>query len=157
MPLKLKNLIYGKTGINLDFAGLAGDREGQFLVASLMALVAKSDGGISPDEMSRMVGLLCGRFQLRPGDALNMITTAADEVAESTSLDELLKSVNEDIALHDKEELVLMLLHVISADDQKDAGEMQFLGEVIDGLQMPENIMANVYSRYFTEQKKTDK
>jgi len=153
--MKLKDLIYAKTGIAIDLGSLASDPNGQTLIASLMALVAKSDGGVSPDEITRMVELLRDRFGLQPGEALNMITRATDEVADTINLDELLRSVNDDLALQHKEELLLMLLHVIAADDQKDAAEMKFLSAVVEGLKVPEKIMANVYARYFDERKRT--
>ena len=153
--MKLKDLIYAKTGIAIDLGSLASDPNGQTLIASLMALVAKSDGGVSPDEMTRMVELLRDRFGLQPGEALNMITRAIDDVAHTIKLDELLRSVNDDLALQHKEELLLMLLHVIAADDQKDVAEMKFLSAVVDGLKVPEKIMANVYARYFDERKRT--
>ena len=151
----LKDLIYAKTGIAIDLGSLVSDPNGQTLIASLMALVAKSDGGVSPDEITRMVELLRDRFGLQPGEALNMITRATDEVADTINLDELLRSVNDDLALQHKEELLLMLLHVIAADDQKDAAEMKFLSAVVEGLKVPEKIMANVYARYFDERKRT--
>ncbi len=153
--MKLKDLIYAKTGIAIDLGSLASDPNGQTLIASLMALVAKSDGGVSPDEMTRMVELLRDRFGLQPGEALNMITRATDEVADTINLDELLRSVNDDLALQHKEELLLILLHVIAADDQKDVAEMKFLSAVVEGLKVPEKIMANVYARYFDERKRT--
>jgi len=155
MSMKLKDLIYAKTGIAIDLGSLVSDPNGQTLIASLMALVAKSDGGVSPDEMTRMVELLRDRFGLQPGEALNMITRATDEVADTINLDELLRSVNNDLALQHKEELLLMLLHVIAADDQKDVAEMKFLSAVVEGLKVPEKIMANVYARYFDERKRT--
>ena len=155
MSAKLKDLIYAKTGIAIDSDSLVSDPGGQILIASLMALVAKSDGGVSPDEMTRMVELLRDRFRLLPGEALNLITRAADEVAETTTLNELLKSVNDDLALQHKEELLLMLLHVISADNEKDIAEMKFLAEVVEGLNIPGKIMAKVYARYFEERKRS--
>ena len=101
-----------------------------------------------------MVELLRDRFGLQPGEALNMITRATDEVADTINLGELLRSVNDDLALQHKEELLLMLLHVIAADDQKDVAEMKFLSAVVEGLKVPEKVMANVYARYFDERKR---
>jgi hypothetical protein len=42
-----------------------------------------------------------------------------------------------------------MLLHVISADNQKDVAEMKFLAAVVDGLKNPGGIVNKVYARYF--------
>jgi len=147
--MSLVDLIYSKTGISVGPESIAGDIEAQTLIASLLALVAKSDGGISPDESLRMVRLLRSRFQLMPGEALNMITRASDELATHTDLDEILVSVNDSLTLAQKEDLMLMVLSVISADNQKDAGEMKLLSALIEGLKIPDKVMNNVYDRYF--------
>jgi len=147
--MSLVDLIYSKTGISVGPESIAGDIEAQTLIASLLALVAKSDGGISPDESLRMVRLLRSRFQLMPGEALNMITRASDELATHTHLDEILVSVNDSLTLAQKEDLMLMVLSVISADNQKDAGEMKLLAALIEGLKIPDKVMNNVYDRYF--------
>ena len=95
--MSLVDLIYSKTGISIGLDSVAADFEAQTLIASLLTLVANSDGGISPDESLRMVQLLRSRFQLREGEALNMITRASDELATHTSLDEILISVNDNL------------------------------------------------------------
>lgn len=150
--MSLADLIYSKTGFSIGLESVTGDHEAQTLIASLLALVAKSDGGISPDETLRMVELLRNRFQLRPGEALNMITLASDELAAHARLDEIVVSVNDKLALAQKEDLMLMVLSVISADNQKDAGEMKLLAALIEGLKMPDKVMNKVYERYFKNQ-----
>jgi uncharacterized tellurite resistance protein B-like protein len=152
--MKLTDLIYAKTGFTIDLSSLAGDLDAQTLVASLITLVAKSDGGISLDETARMVEMLRQRFPLDRGEALSLITRAADELSADSHLDEILAEVNDKLALPHKEELMLMVLHVISADNEKDAGEMKLLAALIDGLKIPDNIMDRVYARYFKDQKK---
>jgi uncharacterized tellurite resistance protein B-like protein len=149
--MSLVDLIYSKTGISIGLDSVTADIEAQTLIASLLALVAKSDGGISPDETLRMVQLLRSRFQLREGEALNMITRASDELATHTSLDEILVSVNDNLALAQKEDLMLMVLSVISADNQKDAAEMKLLAALIEGLKIPDKIMNKVYEQYFED------
>jgi uncharacterized tellurite resistance protein B-like protein len=149
--MSLVDLIYSKTRINIGLDSVTADIEAQTLIASLLALVAKSDGGISPDETLRMVQLLRSRFQLREGEALNMITRASDELATHTSLDEILVSVNDNLALAQKEDLMLMVLSVISADNQKDAAEMKLLAALIEGLKIPDKIMNKVYEQYFED------
>jgi uncharacterized tellurite resistance protein B-like protein len=149
--MSLVDLIYSKTGISIGLDSATSDIEAQTLIASLLALVAKSDGGISPDESLRMVQLLRSRFRLRAGEALDMITRASDELATHQSLDEILVSVNENLALAQKEDLMLMVLKVISADNQKDAGEMTLLAALVEGLNIPDNIMNKVYEQYFED------
>ena len=151
--MKLTDLIYAKTGFTIDLPSLASDLDAQTLVASLITLVAKSDGGISLDETARMVEMLRQRFPLERVEALSVITRAADELSADSHLDEILAEANDKLALPHKEELMLMVLHVISADNEKDAGEMKLLAALIDGLKIPNNIMERVYTRYFKDKK----
>ncbi len=147
--MSLVDLIFEKTGVRIATDSVAGDYEAQTLIASLLTLVARSDGGISPDEYLRMVELLNNRFGLRSGEALDMVSRAADELASHDKLDEILDSVNEALTRSQKEDLMLMVLSVIAADNQKDAGEMKLLAALIDGLKLSDKFMQKVYERYF--------
>jgi uncharacterized tellurite resistance protein B-like protein len=151
--MKLTDFIYAKTGISFDLPNLSADLDAQDMVASLIALVAKSDGGISPDETLRMVEMLRQRFPLDRGEALNLITRAAHELHADSHLDEILKEVNDKLPLPHKEELMLMVLQVISADNEKDAGEMKLLATLVDRLKIPNTVMENAYARYFEDRK----
>jgi uncharacterized tellurite resistance protein B-like protein len=151
--MKLTDLIYAKTGFTFDLPNLAADLDAQDLVASMITLVAKSDGGISPDETVRMVEMLRQRFPLEAGEALNLITRAAAELSSDSHLDEILQEINDKMPLPHKEELMLMVLHVISADNEKDAGEMKLLAALIEGLRIPDSVMNDVYERYFKQRK----
>ena len=151
--MKLTDLIYARTGIAFDLPRIASDVDAQALVASLITLVAKSDGGISPDEIVRMVEMLRQRFPLEPAEALSLITRTAEELSADSHLDEILREVNDTLTLPDKEELMLMVLNVIAADNQKDAEEMKLLEALIDGLKIPNKVMQDVYARYFEEKR----
>lgn len=155
--MKLTDLIYAKTGVTFDLPSMAADLEAQDMVAGLITLVAKSDGGISPDETVRMVEMLRQRFPLEPGEALNLVTRAAHELSEDSHLDEILREINDKLALPHKEELMVMVLHIIAADNEKDAAEMKLLSALIDGLNIPESVMQNAYARYFEDRKETGK
>jgi hypothetical protein len=100
-----------------------------------------------------MVEMLRQRFPLDRGEALSLVTRASDELSADSHLDEVLAEVNDKLTLPHKEELMLMVLHVISADNEKDAGEMKLLAALIDGLKIPDNVMDKVYRRYFKDQK----
>lgn len=147
------DIIYAKTGIAFDLPSLASNIDARPMVATLMAIVAKCDGGISPDETARMVELLRSRFQLQPNEALSLITRAVDELARDTHLDELMADIDHELPLAHKEDVMLMVLHVIAADNVKDAREMKLLSALIDGLGIPEEIMEVAYARYFAETK----
>lgn len=149
--MSLMDLIYSKTGISFGTDSFVGDSEAQTLIASLLVLVANSDGGISPDESLRMVELLRNRFRIMPGEALDMVTRAADELATYDKLDEILASVNDELTFPQKEDLMLMVLGVIAADKKKDAGEINLLAALIEGLKIPNQVMDKVYERYFED------
>ena len=150
---KLKDLIYAKTGIATDLTGLADDPEAQALVASLMALVAKSDGGISAHETARMVQMLQDRFHLASVAAVDLIDRATNDFGSETDLDGLIENINDELNLVQKEMLLSMVLHVISADDRKDAAEMNLLATLIERLNIPDNIMERAYATYFQDKK----
>jgi uncharacterized tellurite resistance protein B-like protein len=149
----ITDFIYAKTGITFDLPSLASNIDTRSMVATLMAIVAKCDDGISPDETARMVELLRSRFQLKPNEALSLITRAVDELARDTHLDEIMADIDNELPLAHKEDVILMVLHVIAADNVKDAREMKLLSTLIDGLGIPEEVMDDAYARYFAETK----
>lgn len=156
MAMSITDLIYAKTGIAVDLPSLVNDPDARRLVASLMALVASSDGDMSPYEIARMVEMLRERFHLKTGEALDLVTRATEELVEYSRTDELLEEVNRELALPHKEDLMLMVLGVIAADSQKAAEEIKLLAALIDGLNMPDNIMEKVYTRYFRNRKEQE-
>lgn len=147
--MPLLDLIIEKTGVRIASENVASDQEAQTLIASLLTLVARSDGGISPDENARMVELLRNRFGLSPDDASDLIARAMGELASHDNLDEVVDSVNETLTRSQKEELIFMVLCVIAVDNQKDAGEMQLLATLVDGFKLPDQQLQKVYARYF--------
>jgi uncharacterized tellurite resistance protein B-like protein len=147
--MSLLELIFEKTGVRIASENVASDQEAQTLIASLLTLVARSDGGISSDENLRMVELLRNRFGLSPDDASGLVSRAMDELASHDKLDEVVDSVHETLTRPQKEELIFMVLCVIAVDNQKDAGEMQLLTTLIDRLKLPDQQMQKVYERYF--------
>ncbi|RLA30878.1 MAG: hypothetical protein DRR15_14095 [Gammaproteobacteria bacterium] len=147
--MSLLDLIIEKTGVRIASDSVASDYEAQILIASLLALVARSDGGMSPDENVRIVNLLCKRFGLNSGEALDLVARTAEELPSHDQLDEVVNSVNEALTRTQKEELMFMVLCVIAADDQKDAGEMKLLAKLIDGLRLSDQFMQKIYERNF--------
>ncbi|MDX1404800.1 MAG: TerB family tellurite resistance protein [Woeseiaceae bacterium] len=147
--MSLLEIIIEKTGVREVRSSVASNYEEQMLIASLLALVAKSDGGIAPEEISRMVKLLRKRFGLRPGEALDLVSRAAEELPKHEQIDEIVDSVNESLSRAQIEDLMFMILCVIAADNQKDAGEIKLLSELMDGLKLSDRFMEKVYERYF--------
>ena len=147
--MSLLDRIIEKTGVTFAGKSVARDYEAQKLIAALLGLVARSDGGISPDEILRMVELLRKQFGLTPVEALDLVTRAADVLSGHERLDKVVYSVNEVLTRTQQEDLMYMVLCVIAADNQKDAGEMKLLAELIDGLKLSDQFMDKVYKRYF--------
>ena len=58
-------------------------------------------------------------------------------------------AINENLNLASKEDLMLMILHVISADNLKDAAEMKLLTAFVEELKIPDRVMIKVYEKYF--------
>jgi uncharacterized tellurite resistance protein B-like protein len=154
--MKLADLIYAKTGISLELTGLADDPDEQALVASLLALVARSDGTISAEESTRMVDLLRSRFHRGTQEAVNLVDRAINEFGADANLDGLVANINDELSLADKEDLIDVVLHIIAADNRKDAREMELLATLINGLHIPDNVMERAYAKYFQSQKAQD-
>ena len=149
----LRDIILKLTGLSDSRQNLVDNIARGDLVAATLVILAKSDGGISPDENLRMVQLLREKYRVQPGEALELITRAAalDTTAEDSAA--LLASVNEEFSSADKEELLLMALKVIAADGEKDAGEMELLAILVERLRVDDETMDAVYSRYFASRK----
>lgn len=147
--MSLLEVIIERTGIGAISQSVANNPNEQLLIASLLALVAKSDGGISPDEIARMVKLLRQRFGLAPVEALDLVSRAAEDIPDHDNVNQIVISVNESLSRAQKEDLMFMILCVIAADNQKDAGEMKLLSDLINGLRLSDEFMEKVYERYF--------
>ena len=143
------DLIVERIGVRNASDRIAEDPEAQVLIASLLTLVARSDGGITPDENMRILNLLGRRFGLSPDEATDLVARAVDEVPGGGQFDELLDSVNEALSRAQKEHLVFMVLCVIAADDKKDAAEIELLRKLVDTFRLPDATMQKLYEGDF--------
>jgi uncharacterized tellurite resistance protein B-like protein len=150
----LKDIIMGMADLSDSRQYLIDNIASPDLVAAVLVVFAKSDGGVSPEENLRMVKLLRETYGFQPGEALELITRLADTRAAAQDLEMLLDSVNKEFSSAEKEELVLMVLKVIAADQEKDAGEMELLEKLVAGLQIPDKALQRVYDRYFEQRGK---
>lgn len=149
MSNKIKDLIYATTGIDLSSGDAPVDLNAQIAVASLMVVAANSDGSIDGKETVKMVEALCSRFSMTPTVALDLITRAIDDQLVQSDPSKLFDELNHHLQLKQKEELVLMLLEVISADGEKDASELSVLDRTVSALQISEKQLSRIYQRYF--------
>ena len=151
MTAGIGELIRAKTGLALDLQDITGNSDAQYVVASLLVQVAKSDGRISTEESVEMLGLLEKHFQIGGAQALELLTQAVEDLAGQPDLSELLEALNASMSLPDKEEIVVMLLKVIAVDGQKQAEEIEILSAVGDALNIPSETMHRAFERYFSE------
>ena len=149
MANKLQDLIYATTGIELGPGNEPVDINAQIAVASLLAVAASSDGSIDGKETVKMVEALCGRFSITSTVALDFVTRAIDDQLVQRDPSQLFDELNQRLTLKQKEELILMLLEVIAADGEKDAGEMAVLDRTVSALNISDNRLAKIYQRYF--------
>ena len=147
--MSLLDLIIEKTGVRTASDSVAGNSEAQMLIASLLGLVASSDGGISPDENMRIVNLLSKRFGLSSYESSDLVARAMENHPSHDQLDEVVDSVTEVLSRQQKEDLMFMVLCVIAADDKKDAGEMELLNKLVDAFRLPDATMQKMYEGNF--------
>ena len=146
---KLVDIVYAKTGMSLSRDDGNADRDFQFAVATLLTLVAQSDGSVSTEEVERIVVILRKKFQLDAGSALELMTSAFSDLPEPDGGSEIFAELDEILSLEQKEDLAVELLEVISADGRKEAGEMTMLAQTVFGLGIPNSVMSRAYDRYF--------
>lgn len=151
----LRDIIMRLAGLSESRRQLLDDIASPDLVAAVLVVCAKSDGGISPEENLRMVRLLRERYGLQPGEALELVTRLADTGSNVIDMDAIVDSVNQEFSNAEKEELILMVLKVIAADQQKDAGEMKLLETLVESLRISDKALERAYGRYFEGRGKT--
>jgi uncharacterized tellurite resistance protein B-like protein len=89
-------------------------------------------------------------------EAVNLVDRAINEFGADANLDGLVANINDELSLADKEDLIDVVLHIIAADNRKDAREMELLATLINGLHIPDNVMERAYAKYFQSQKAQD-
>lgn len=146
---KLVDIVYAKTGVSLSAGDKDADRSFQYAVATLLALVAQSDGSVSTEEVERIVVILRKKFQIEAGTALELMTSAFHDLPEQHGTKEIFAELNQLLSLEQKEDLAVEMLEVIAADGQKEAGEMQLLALAVFNLGIPNKSMNRAYERYF--------
>lgn len=118
-------------------------------VATLLALAAKSDGIVSTGETERVVVILRRGFGLQAGTALALMTKALHDLPDAEQTASLLAGLGGAMRMRQKEDVVVMLLEVISADGIKEASEMALLADTVTALGIPDANLQRAYRRYF--------
>ena len=130
------------------------DSEVQQEIAALLAIVAATDDGIATQEIERLVGILQRSFGIAEVAALDMITDALHAPTDHEASRHL-QSLGSLLDSNQKEDLMMSLLDVISADGVKEARELELLVAAADALTMDDEAMERAYGRYFESRKST--
>ncbi len=127
--------------------------DSQYLVAALLVFVAKGDGNISEKETAKMLQLVEEHFHLHSGESLALLTRAMAGLAENPDLDSLLRELSKLLTPEEKEDIAVMLLKVVAADDQRDVDEMEMLNIAAEVIDISAEARHRAFERYFAEQK----
>lgn len=151
--MRLKDIIRDRLGAAFSGGSLLDQPGSDVAVASIMVLVARSDGGVSLDEGIRIQELLKDRFGLTSHDAQTLILRVSDRMQKGGDhASKLIGTLSREISTSDKEELMLLVLEVIAADNRKDTAELELLARLVDDLEVPDAAMDRAYARYFREE-----
>ena len=125
----------------------------QLQIVSILTSVAHSDGSMDSEEQVRIVEIVRGHMGITAVTALDLVARAsADHPDLGVSMDscrELRGRLNSD----QKDEVILMILEVISADGEKDAREMEALHNVVAALGVSDKRMSRLYDTYFSRRR----
>lgn len=125
--------------------------DSRFLVAALLIFVAKGNGKIEPEESATMIDLLEEQFSLPSADALELLTTAMNEMDERPELGRSLAELAGTLPEQQQEDIALMALKVIAASGRRDIGEMEQFNAAVDAAKISPEIVHRAFSRYFAE------
>lgn len=147
-------IIYSRlVGTTLVIETSDGERtyDSKFLVAALLIFVARGSGRIEPEESAQMIELIEKYFHLQGAESLELITYAMSELAEQPMLESLLGDLGKTLTEGDKEDIALMGLKVMAANDRKDFSEMEQFQRAMDGIGIAPETVHRAFDRYFAE------
>jgi len=125
----------------------------RFLVAALLDHVARGDGSVCDAEAKAMISLVANHFGLdtsvarhKFNHALALYSSSLDLAAVGALLSEILTAV-------EREEVLVMLLHVIAADGRQGGDELEALDQVAAAQSATSEEKHAAFSRYFDKGK----
>ncbi len=152
MVRRVRDTLRLRSGEVVDAEGIMTDRDFQFLIASLLVRIAKSDGRISTDETSQMLAITESHFQLSSAEALELLTTAVEESPEPEELEAQLRKLKDVLDEGEKREIVLLMLEMIAADGKRDSAELDVLHGATEILEISPQTVHAAYEEFFAGQ-----
>jgi uncharacterized tellurite resistance protein B-like protein len=149
MAMNLRRTLRLRSGESVDAEGIMTDRDFQFLIASLLVRIARSDGTISTAETSRMLAITETHFRLSSAEALELLTTAVEEAPASDELETQLRELKDLLDPSEKEEIAVLMLELIAADGKRESAELEVLHYAAEVLEISPECMHSAFERFF--------
>jgi uncharacterized tellurite resistance protein B-like protein len=117
--------------------GSSGRHTLELATATLIAEVARLDGGIDADERAAMLGAVGERFSLTPEEAHALVDLAEAESREATDYYQFTSLVRERYSQEERQEIVELLWQAAYADAHLSAHEQHVVRKIADLLYVP--------------------
>ena len=122
-----------------------------FVAAALLIYVSRGSGRIEPEESAAMIELIREHFNIQGAESLDLLTRAMTEMSEDPELGAELAKLGQSLAESEKEDIAVMALKVIAADDKREFEEMRQFNTALEAIgALPETIH-RAFDRYFAE------
>jgi uncharacterized tellurite resistance protein B-like protein len=118
----------------LSSEGNSDSYDARLLISTLLVFVAKSDGGISEMESSRMIELLSSRLNIKNNEALASLSSAIMSLSDDAGIVATLQKISQGLAERERREIFSMTIEVMAADEKLDPGELvaiKFAGQIL--------------------------
>lgn len=125
--------------------------EAGFLVAALLIFIARGSGRIEAQEAGTMLVLLQTYCGVSGAEALALLTSAIDKLADEPTLGAGLVEVARSLGDGDKEDLAYMALRVIAADGRREAAEMAQFNVAVESIGIAPQVVHRAFDRFFAE------
>ena len=149
METRLGQELRARTGHPIDEEGVMTERDFRFLITLLLVNIAKSNGAITPTETSKMLEITQSQFLLSSAEALELLTSAVETLADYPNLEDVLRALKDVLSPLAKEEILLLMLQLIAADGKREAEEMEVFKHAADVLEISPESVHKAYERFF--------
>jgi uncharacterized tellurite resistance protein B-like protein len=127
------------------------DNDGKLLVAALLVFMARGSGRIEQQEADTMIALLSEYCGISGAEALQLLRTAIDELAEQPAAGATLAERARSLSDDRKEDLAYLALRVIAADGKREAAEMARFNRAVEVAGIEPGIVHRAFDRFFAE------
>jgi uncharacterized tellurite resistance protein B-like protein len=127
------------------------DHVDKLLVAALLVFMARGSGRIEQQEADTMIALLSEYCGITGAEALELLQTAINELAEQPAAGASLTERARSLSDERKEDLAYLALRVIAADGKREAAEMAQFNRAVEVAGIDAGIVHRAFDRFFAE------